>query len=451
MKLKLAIVGALILVGSASAAAQTPYIGDYDAELRLPSNRKHVDCELMVQRLQELGANTYMWLMWHSPNDWDDLHDFLPLAQEADITVWAYLVPHSESGQQGQHKWPYSEPFKLDYVRWAREIALLSLQYDNLVGYVIDDFWGNFDRPERFTPEYTREMVEAGKAVNPDIKFYPLMYYRQFGLDFVEKLAPIIDGTVAAYPKDRAEIERALTFLNDEYILPARATVVFPPAVPSHVGDHGFLTQTAKVQNAGQASIGFHYRDTYNGPTHGYHVMQLRVDGEVVWEEDAGGRDDAEATVNLSEAVAGKDEIKLAFGVFDKKGVGHYALRAQFSDLRVKGIQMADADLSNADTWQQEIVGRFDFEFSPICTGEDKFSLPLIVMPSGSRGEYQHRWGEEATAELISTKVRMILELVAEGKVQGCVTYCLNKQAGSEDFDAVAAVIKEFWARQKEK
>lgn len=236
MKLGLVIV-AILLGAAASGAPEGPFIGDYDAELRLPDDRTHVDCELMVQRLKELGANTYMWLMWHSPNDWDDLHDFLPLAREAGITVWAYLVPHSESGG----RWPYSEPFKLDYVRWAQEIALLSLQYDNLVGYVIDDFWANFDRPERFTPEYTSEMVEAGKAINPDIKFYPLMYYRQFGLDFVEKLAPIVDGTVAAYPKDREQIERALTFLNDEYVLPARATVVFPAPMPSNVGDHGFL------------------------------------------------------------------------------------------------------------------------------------------------------------------------------------------------------------------
>ncbi len=450
MKLKLAIVGVLILVGAARAAAQTPYIGDYDAELRLASDRKHVDCELMVQRLQELGANTYMWLMWHSPNDWDDLHDFLPLAQEANITVWAYLVPHSETAFQ-DGKMPYSEPFKLDYVKWAEEIAKLSLEYDNLVGYVIDDFWGNFDKPERFTPEYTRQMVEAGKAINPELRFYPLMYYRQFGLDFVEKLAPIIDGAVAAYPKDRAEIERALTFLNDEYMVPANVTIVYPPDKPSEAGDHGFITQTAKVTEAGQASATFAYADSYQGPTEGYHVMQLRVDDEVVWEEDAGGQDDAEATVDLSEAVAGKDEIKLALGVFDKKGVGNYAVRARFSDLRVKGIQIPDADLSDSDSWAQDLAGAFQVQFSPGYEGEGKFYLPLIVMPSGSRGAYKHRTGQEGTAELISAKISRILELVAEGKVQGVVTYCLNKQAGSEDFDAVAAVIKEFWARQKDK
>jgi len=171
MKLLL-LLGAVLLLGGPGVAAQVPFLGDYDAELR---DGEHVDIDLMVQRLTELGANTYMWLIWHSANDWDDLHEFLPLAEEAGITVWVYLVPHSESGFQNPNL-PYSEPFKLDYVRWAEEIAKLSLEHENLVGYVIDDFWGNVT-PDRFSPEYTREMVEAGKAINPELKFYPLMYY----------------------------------------------------------------------------------------------------------------------------------------------------------------------------------------------------------------------------------------------------------------------------------
>jgi hypothetical protein len=446
MKLVL-IAGTLLLAAAVLGAGDEPLLGDYDAELRMAADRFHVDCELMVRRLEELHANTYMWLMWHSANDWEDLHEFLPLAQEAGITVWAYLVPHSESGG----KWPYSEPFKVDYVRWAQEIARLSLEHENLVGYVIDDFWGNFDMADRFSVEYTTEMVAAGKAINPKLKFYPLMYYRQFGLDFVEKLAPIVDGCVAAYPRDRAEIESALTFLNDEYILPPRATVVFPPAVRSAPGDRGFLMQTARVHNAGEAAVSFHYRDSYNGPTEGYHVMQLRVDDKVIWEEDAGGRDDADVRVDLSEAAAGKQQIRLAIGVFDKQGVGHYGLRAQFTDLQIHGLEMADADISNTEAWEQEIVGDFSVEFAARRTGEDKFNLPLIVMPAGSRGEYEHRWGHEATASLIAAKVRMILGLVAEGKVEGIVTYCLNKQERSEEFDAVAAAYEEFRAAWQKK
>ena len=162
-----ALVVSCVLVAS-GCRAQPPFIGDYDAELR---DGEHVDCELMVQRLQELGANTYMWLIWHSPNDWEDLHEFLPLAAEADITVWVYLVPPSETAAT-HPQFPYSEPFRLDYVRWAEEIAKLSLEHENLVGYVIDDFWGNVS-PNWFTPESIRAMVDAGRAINPEIKFCP--------------------------------------------------------------------------------------------------------------------------------------------------------------------------------------------------------------------------------------------------------------------------------------
>jgi len=159
-------------------------MGDYAAEFR---SGQHVDVNKMVSRLSELHANTYMWLIWYSSHDWDDLKKFLPLAEKEGIEVWVYLVPHSET-PVNDPQYPFSEPFKLDYVRWAEEIAKLSLEYKNLVGYVIDDFWGNI-KPGRFTPKYTGKMVAAGKAVNPEIKFYPLMYFGEIDAQFLEKFA----------------------------------------------------------------------------------------------------------------------------------------------------------------------------------------------------------------------------------------------------------------------
>ena len=86
------------LLATLSAGADEPpkpiILGDYDAELRT-ADGEHVDCPRMVKRLVELGANTYMWLIWHHANDWEDLHTFLPLAENAGIQVWVYLVPHS--------------------------------------------------------------------------------------------------------------------------------------------------------------------------------------------------------------------------------------------------------------------------------------------------------------------------------------------------------------------
>ncbi len=151
-----------------SGARANPEIvlGDYDAE---PRTGGHVDTERLGRRLSDLGANTYMWLIWHNTNDWEDLKVFLPKAKQVGITVWVYLVPHSETAAKDQG-WHYSEPFRLDYIRWAEEIAKLSLLHPNLRGYVIDDFWENV-RPDRFSPDYIRRMVAAGKAINPRLKF----------------------------------------------------------------------------------------------------------------------------------------------------------------------------------------------------------------------------------------------------------------------------------------
>src|SRR5215471_514150 len=123
----------LLLIGSlASALAQSTsnrtHLADYDAELRGPDGR--VDTSAMVQRLKELGVTTYYWLIAHAATDWDDLKLFLPQAAKAHIEVWAYLVPPSESAPHYSNLYP--EPFRLDYLRWAQEIARLSLQHTNL-------------------------------------------------------------------------------------------------------------------------------------------------------------------------------------------------------------------------------------------------------------------------------------------------------------------------------
>ena len=76
-------------------------------------------------RLQELGVTTYYWLIWHAPTHWDDLKLFLPKVRDAKIAVWVYLVPPTESPPR--YGSLYSEPSRLDYLRWAEEIARLSL------------------------------------------------------------------------------------------------------------------------------------------------------------------------------------------------------------------------------------------------------------------------------------------------------------------------------------
>jgi hypothetical protein len=180
-------------------------LADYDAEPRRPDG--HVDTDALLSRLKELGVNTYYWLIWHAPTDWDDLKLFLPKAAEAKLEVWVYLVPPSESPP---HVKDYAEPFRVDYPRWAEEIAKLSRAHANLTAWVIDDFEAN---RQLFTPAYVRQMQARAKAVNPRLSFLPLMYFPEITPAFVREYGEVIDGVVVAYPPDRAEIERARTVL----------------------------------------------------------------------------------------------------------------------------------------------------------------------------------------------------------------------------------------------
>jgi hypothetical protein len=429
----------LMIVASCLQAADLPKVilGDYDAELRGDDGR--VDIPLMVQRLQDMGANTYMWLIWHKPTDWEDLQRFLPEAAKANIQVWAYLCPPSEQGYGGL----WSEPYRLDFVKWAEEIARLSLKYPNLVGWVIDDFWANFNK-DAIPASLVKQMQSTAKGINPDLRFYPLMYYNQIGPVFAEELAPLVDGVVAAYHQSPTELQVALEVLSDDILKPAGCWTVFPRHTPSQPGDFASLTQTARVLNTNAATISFRYQDDYDGPTAGYHVMKLLVDGKLAWSEDAAGRDDGTALVNLREFVGNKPTVQITLGVYDLKGVAEFGLEVAFRDLKVTGLEMHNSDLGYAPGWVLDSRGPFRMECRPEQPGKHAFKLPLIAMPAGSRGEYKHRYQDEPTAEKIAARTREALALVGDGRVLGTVIYCLDKRPESPDLPAIGKLYDEF-------
>lgn len=173
----------------------SPFLGDYAGELREPRPRKdgvrHVDTPRLIQKLKELGVTHYFYLIWHAPTDWDDLrHEFLPAARQAGIDVWVYLVPPSESHRI------QSEPFGTDYVAWFRAIGSLSRHYANLKGIVMDDFNHNLSF---FTPEYVAKMKQAGREINPDLLFYPQIYYTAIHSHFLKKYRSLFDGVVMTF------------------------------------------------------------------------------------------------------------------------------------------------------------------------------------------------------------------------------------------------------------
>jgi hypothetical protein len=174
------------------AAALRGSFGTYAAPSRGPDGRVNVD--QLVAELAALHANTYHWLIWTAATDWDDLKRFLPLAREHHILVWACLVPPSESPPRTKN---YSEPFKLDYERWAVELARLSLAERHLVAWSIDDFSHNL---KVFTPERMRPLLDAARRINPRLAFVPCMYFTNAAKpDVAQAYRGLLDGVLFPY------------------------------------------------------------------------------------------------------------------------------------------------------------------------------------------------------------------------------------------------------------
>ncbi len=53
-------------------------------------------------------------------------------------------------------------------------------------------------------------------------------------------------------------------------------------------------------------------------------------------------------------------------------------------------------------------------------------------------------------SELLASQVSMALEFAREDRIEGVVTYCLNKTEGSEDFEAVRKAFADFGASQEQ-
>jgi hypothetical protein len=414
------------------------HLADYDSELRRPDGR--VDVDAMVARLRDLGVTTYYWLIWHASTDWDDLKLFLPKASEAGIDVWVYLVPPSESVPKYGSR--YTEPFRLDYYRWAEEIARLSLRYVNLTAWVIDDFYANH---EFFTPAYVREMQARAKRINPRLAFLPLMYFNEIRPKFTDEYRDVIDGAVVAYLQDRDEIERTWAILNDAN-LPPLSEFSYPWRTQSKKGDFLMASQSAKVLPADRYLIAFRQRDDFTGKTDGYHFKQLLVDGAVVWEQDVAGGSPGwrQVSVDVSEHVRGKTNVTIAFRLLDKRGVSNFGVRWRLSDLDAGGLEPS-VGFDRPQEWRVSRKGAFETGFGGEARpGKRRFHIPFVSMTAGDQSEFRQRHGDPATPERVAEYLRMSLQAWRDGKCDGVVTYCLDKRPQSRTFPLVRELFHEF-------
>ncbi len=166
-------------------------MGTYGAPSRISGNR--ADLEKLLAELQDIHANTYHWALHSYTNDWEEIQRFLPMARAKGINVWITLMPPTESPPRSKL---YSEPYRLDFERWATEMAKLSLKEPNLVAWSVDDFTWNL---KLFTPEYLSKVVRASQAINPKFAFIPCCYYAKTDAKFAQTYGPLLDGVLFPY------------------------------------------------------------------------------------------------------------------------------------------------------------------------------------------------------------------------------------------------------------
>ncbi|HEY7119188.1 MAG TPA: hypothetical protein VH475_21545 [Tepidisphaeraceae bacterium] len=416
-----------------AVTTRKPILGDFAAEIRRPNG--HIDIDANIQALKALNANTYFYLIWHAASDWDDLPAFASAAQREGIDVWVYIIPWSETPLV-KKSWGYSEPYRTDYVRWAQEIARLSLDHPNIVGYVIDDFYTNSTQPDRFTPAYVRRMVNAAREINPRIRFYPLLYFQQPWADFMSRFGDLVDGVVAAYPKSRVQVGNALAYLNDE---PhgATAIVAYPKSRPSRVGDKGSIWADLRVTDPQNATVSFYWDDDDHTTNRGYHMAFVKVDGRIVWQADtAGDVDDHVVEVDLARLVRGHRSVRVEMGVYERQAVSKYPVTVRFDDIRLTGFD-TPTEMASERLWNRKPTGNFSVDLLPANKAQGRYHLPMILMPAGEREQHEKRYSESGSPRNIAEKVRMCFDLVRQGRVEGVVTYCLPKGADDPTFDAV--------------
>ena len=75
-------------------------------------------------------------------------------------------------------------------------------------------------------------MQAQAKAIDPNFKFMPLMYFQCSWQDFMDQYGDLVDGVVLGYPKSELGVENAMTYLTDQPHGPAQILLLIAMTSP---------------------------------------------------------------------------------------------------------------------------------------------------------------------------------------------------------------------------
>lgn len=123
---------------------------------------------------------------------------------------------------------------------------------------------------------------------------------------------------------------RCVVFLPDTGRPCPALELRYPGHSTSTPGEYGQWSAQV-VLPAGEARLRFLCADDFLGPTAGYHFLQVRLEDEVVWEEDVAGGDMELKLVQIPLPARGKAH-HLAFRLQEKKQVTNFAVRVRIAN-----------------------------------------------------------------------------------------------------------------------
>lgn len=175
------------------------------------------DIQELITEVNYSESNTYNFLLWYENSTankgrrWKIFREqILSELKSAGKKAWITLVPPTENQSCG--KTFNSEPYESDYKLWAQEIAGLSLDYENLTAFAIDDFDNNLPSTNTCLPDYSvsdvANMMNSAHTVSPFLAFVPVVYHN-YSNNFIvgsslrfQNYSSYIDGLQFAYILD---------------------------------------------------------------------------------------------------------------------------------------------------------------------------------------------------------------------------------------------------------
>lgn len=126
-----------------------------------------------ADKINKVTSGTTIWTI-DATHTWKQLQNYMPKAKSSGTTVYVGVLAPSDTPPINPTG-SYSEPYRNDYITWAKEIAKLSLKYSNLKIWAIKSLQLNLDKGY-LRQSYVDSAVAAGKAVNSNLVFDPTIY-----------------------------------------------------------------------------------------------------------------------------------------------------------------------------------------------------------------------------------------------------------------------------------